>query len=149
MKKRLKLKKKMEKNLDLILPKGNSNFLKVKDPKRFKKICKEFRLKVIKNEEYYAFKINPNYGFEWNLHNPDNYDSDKYPSAIEILAETIEDDEVLLFYFFYVGDHDFPIAETIAINNKGDKIETNFDEVFANAHCLGNNIEEGQLSLFL
>lgn len=122
---------------------GRSNYVKVTDVKKWKKLCQKYGLGFLKERDTnkMGFHTENEDGYPvtsfWDEKKEDEID---LPDMMEAFAELIEDDEVLVFMHSgfeglrYLGFY----AE--GINNKKEKFNFNTDEIYKMAEKLGPNV---------
>jgi len=121
---------------------GRSNYVKIKNEKKWKQLCEKYGLEFLKNKEgQFGFHASNEDGQVVTSDYDEGLDEEtQFPDFMEAFSELIEDEEVLVW--MHVGSEGvrYLMGEAIAINNKKEKVSINLTDIYKKSKKLGKNI---------
>jgi hypothetical protein len=121
---------------------GRSNYVKIKNEKKWKQLCEKYGLEFLKNKEgQFGFHASNEDGQVVTSDYDEGLDEEtQFPDFMEAFSELIEDEEVLVW--MHVGSEGvrYLMSEAIAINNKKEKVSINLTDIYKKSKKLGKNI---------
>ncbi|MBT3175263.1 MAG: hypothetical protein HN336_10485 [Lentimicrobiaceae bacterium] len=125
--------------------KCRSNYFKIKDVTRFKDICEDFELDVIEKDNKFGFIVDNETGIPDPVEcvnemlEYDKYDC-KYDYVEDIIAEMLDDNEVMIVMSFGSEDWRSLSGYAVAYNNKGETENVALRDIYEKSNKLGANI---------
>lgn len=122
---------------------GRSNYVKVKDVKKWKKLCTKYGLGFLRERDTdkMGFHAENEDGYPVTSHYDEKKEEDiEYPDMMEAFAELIEDGEVLVF--MHTGSEGLRYLgfSAEAINSKKEKASFSMEDFYQMAEKLGPNV---------
>ncbi len=133
-----------------------SNYFRVKDLEQFKKVCDQFYLEFIVDEDdnnKVGFIVNHECGLPDNIEVMNEiylneledesfelYDENKYENVFDIISEMLEDDEVMIINHIGNMKMRYLCGFASAYNNKGDHIYLDLHDIYEKSKTIGKNI---------
>ena len=112
-----------------------SNYVRVKNPKRFKDILSEYDLDIIEDDDgRIGFLSRTEDGFPRMLE-PDEHDEHGYINDDTRIPECLHDDEVLVIMEIGNEKMRYLIGYALAINSDGRQCSVSLDEIYSRAEA--------------
>lgn len=125
---------------------GRTNYVKIKNKKKWEELCEKYELELLKNGEgLYGFHASNEDGqVVTSYYDEDTDDEIELPDFMEAFSELLEDGEVLIW--FHIGSEGlrYLIANAVSINNKREKVTLDLNDIYKKSKKLGKNITEVQ-----